>query len=120
MTITLPQLEDFFAGTRQTCDAGRSTWKIDEECRWSYFFIDRDRERLLPIADYLAPSAYEFIGTLDPDESDDNPVFYLRLDRVETHTPASLHARNTSLYGLAQQFGVLGYDGFDVGAVDGP
>jgi len=95
-------------------------WNIDDECRWSYFFIDRDREKLLPIAAHLAPSAYEFVGTLGPDESSDNPVIYLRLDRVETHTPVSLDKRNQLLYEIAARFGVLDYDGFDVGTVDGP
>ncbi|CAH0242620.1 hypothetical protein SRABI118_02757 [Massilia sp. Bi118] len=118
--VTLPMLEEFFAETRRTHASGRANWNIGDECRWSYFFIDRDREKLLPIAAHLAPSGYEFIGTLDPDEAADNPVFYLRMDRVETHTPASLDERNQLLYAIAARFGVLNYDGFDVGAVDGP
>lgn len=118
--ITLAQLEDFFTETRRTYEAGRSTWKIDEECRGSYFFVDGDRAKLLPIAEHLRFADYEFVGTLDPDESDENPVFYLRLDRIEIHSPESLHKRNQLLYDIAAQFGVLSYDGFDVGAIEGP
>ncbi|GGY36600.1 ribonuclease E inhibitor RraB [Pseudoduganella albidiflava] len=118
--ITLAQLEDFFAETRQTRDSGRANWNIDEECRWSYFFVDADRLKLLPIAEHLGLAGYQFVGTLDPDESDEDPVFFLRLDRVETHSPASLDRRNQQLYGIAAEFGVSSYDGFDVGAVDGP
>lgn len=118
--ITLAQLEEFFAETRRTYESGRSNWKIDDECRWSYFFIDRDRAKLRVIADHLESSAYEFIGTLDPDASADMPVFYLRMDRIETHSPASLDQRNQFLYGVAAQFEILNYDGFDVGAVEGP
>ena len=118
--ITLAQLEEFFVETRRTYEAGRSNWKIDEECRWSYFFVDGDRAKLLRIVGHPALSDYEFIGTLDPNPSDENPVFYLRLDRVETHSPASLDERHQLLYGIAAQFGVLDYDGFDVGALEGP
>lgn len=118
--ITLTQLEDFFDETRRTYESGRCDWKIDDECRWSFFFIDRDRAKLLPIAEHLLPLGYQFVGTLDPDEADDNPVFYLRLDRIETHSPASLDKRNQFLYGVAAQFQVLNYDGFDVGGIEGP
>jgi hypothetical protein len=118
--ITLKQLEDFFSETRRTYESGRCEWNIDDECRWSYFFVDSERAKLLPIAEHLASSAYEFIGTLDPDESDEKPTYYLRMDCIETHTPKSLHARNLFLYDVAAQFGVLNYDGMDVGAVDGP
>lgn len=118
--ITLTQVEDFFSETRRTYQSGRSNWKIDGECRWSYFFIESDRAKLLPIAEHLALTGYEFVGTLAPDESDENPVFYLRLDRIEKHSPASLHERNQLLYDIAAQFKVLSYDGFDVGAIEGP
>jgi hypothetical protein len=118
--ITFTQLEEFFSETRRTYESGRSNWTIDGECRWSYFFIDSDRAKLLPIAEHLALAGYEFVGTLDPNASDENPVFYLRLDRIETHSPASLHERNQLLYNIAAQFGVLSYDGFDVGAIEGP
>jgi hypothetical protein len=114
--ITLTQLED----TRRTYESGRSNWRIDDECRWSYFFLDSDRAKLLPIAEHLALTGYEFVGTLDPNASDENPIFYLRLDRIETHSPASLHERNRLLYNIAAQFRVSSYDGFDVGAVEGP
>jgi hypothetical protein len=118
--ITLQQLEAFFVETRATHEAGRSSWSIDDECRWSYFFVDPDREKLLPIADHMEPLGYEIVGMLDPEESDDNPVYYLRVDRIEIHSPASLYERNRTMYAIAAQFGVSDYDGMDVGAVDGP
>ena len=118
--ITLPQLEEFFENTRQTFESGRSTWRIDDECRWSFFFVDSTRENLLPIADYMQGLGYEFVGTLDPEVEDENPVYFLRMDRVERHSPVSLNELNRQLYGIADQFGVQSYDGMDVGAVDGP
>lgn len=118
--ITLPQLEEFFEATRQTYESGSSTWRVDDECRWSYFFVDTDREKLMPVATPLASQGYEFIGTLEPEPDDVNPVFYLRMDRIQRHSPVSLNKLNRELYVIAEQFGVESYDGMDVGAVDGP
>jgi hypothetical protein len=118
--ITLQQLESFFIDTRETHASGRSSWSIDETCRWSYFFVDADLNKLLPLANHMESLGYEVAGTLDPDESDDDPVYYLRVDKIERHTPQSLHGLNQELYGIAKQFGVADYDGMDVGAVDGP
>jgi len=117
--ITLLQLEEFFDDTRKSYESGRCAFRIDDECRWSYFFVDTDRERLLPIADHLTHLGYEFVGTLDPDANDENPVYFLRMDRVERHSPTSLNELNRQLYGIADQYGVQSYDGMDVGAVDG-
>jgi hypothetical protein len=118
--ITLSQLDEFFEGARRTSQSGRSTWHIDDECRWSYFFVDSDREKLLPIAAHMEHLGYEFVGTLAPEADEENPVYFLRMDRVERHSPASLNELNRQLYGIADQFGVKSYDGMDVGAVDGP
>ena len=118
--IALQQLEDFFTETRETYASGRSSWSIDDICRWSYFFVDSQLHNLLPIADHMGSLGYEVVGTLDPEESDENPVYYLRVDKVGRHTPQSLHQLNQELYGIAKQFGVQDYDGMDVGAADGP
>lgn len=92
--ITLTQLEEFFEATRQTYESGRAAWRIDDECRWSYFFVETDREKLMPVATHLARLGYEFIGTLDPEPDDENRVFYLRMDRIERHSPVSLDELN--------------------------
>lgn len=118
--ITLPQIEKFFENTRLTFKAGSADWHIDDVCRWSYFFVDADRDLLMPVAAHLQRLGYEFIGTLDPEEEDENPVFYLRMDRIERHTPASLNELNCELYNIAERFGVQSYDGMDVGGVNEP
>jgi hypothetical protein len=118
--ITLQQLEEFFEDTRQMFESGGCTFRIDEECRWSYFFVDADRDKLIPVADHMRHLGYEFVGTLDPDPDDKNPIYFLRMDRVERHSPTSLNSLNRQLYDFADQFGVQSYDGMDVGAVDGP
>jgi hypothetical protein len=118
--ITFQQLEEFFSDTRETYKSGRSSWSIDDTCRWSYFFVDPDLKKFGPVADHLETLGYEVAGTLDPEASDEMPVYYLRVDRVERHTPQSLHELNQKLYGVARQFGLQDYDGMDVGAADGP
>jgi hypothetical protein len=113
--ITLQQLEEFFAATREIHEEGRASWRIDETCRWSYFFVDASEEKLLPVADHMEALGYEVAGMLEPAEGDEDPVYYLRVDRVEQHSPESLHERNTELYRIARQFEIAGYDGMDVG-----
>jgi hypothetical protein len=44
-------------------------------------------------------------------------VYFLQVDRVETHSVDSLHTRNENLALLAYRFG-LTYDGLDVAPVD--
>lgn len=117
--ISLRQLEEFFGSTRQTRDSGLCSWDIDGLCRWSYFFVDIDRSKLLPVAEHMELEGFEVVGILDPDDRDESSEHYLRIDRLERHTPVTLHALNQSLYRIADRFGV-DYDGMDVGAVEGP
>ena len=119
--ISREDLESFFEDTRQQRDDGRMTWDIDGVCRWSFFFVDADREKLLRAGRELAAQGYEDHGLLDPSpNADEQESQFLRVDRIERHTVDSLLARNDQLYAFAEQMGLEAYDGMDVGAVDGP
>jgi hypothetical protein len=119
--ITRETIFNFFDYTRQLKRDGRTHYDIDQICRWSYFLIDADREKLTKAGRHLEQHGYEVVGLLEPTpEDDDQETIYLRFDKVERHTPDSLLARNAELYKLAADFGLVGYDGMDVGAVDGP
>lgn len=119
--ITRETIEDFFANTRRLRDEGRARFNIDSTCRWSFFFVDSDKEKLVNVGMYLEDSGYEVIGFLEPGpEDEDQETIYLRADRVEQHTVDSIMERNSQLYAVAEHFGVHDYDGMDVGAVDGP
>lgn len=114
-------LEDLFANTRTARRDGHVTWDIDDVCRWSFFFIDEDRDRLIRAGEALARAGYEVVGLLEPDAADDDQeTIFLRVDRVERHTVDSLLARNTELYAFADAHGLTDYDGMDVGAIDAP
>lgn len=115
--ITLEMLQTFFADTREKNTTANGTpWSIDDVCRWSFFFVDEDGDALLPVARHMESLGYEFIGIAEPDDDDEDPFFYLRVDKVEQHTPESLQARVESLYAIAEQFGIADYDGMDVTA----
>ena len=113
-------IEDLFANTRKLRQEGRAKWDIDGVCRWSFFFVDADRERLVRAGEALERAGYELVGLLEPDENDDQETIYLRVDCVERHTVDSLMSRNAELYSFAASHGLADYDGMDVGAIDGP
>jgi hypothetical protein len=119
--ITREMIEDLFARTRRLRTEGRVKWDIDEVCRWSFFFIDGSREKLIDAGRELEGMGYEFVGLLEPSPGDEGQeTIFLRVDRVEKHTVHSLLARNDDLYAFADRAGLQGYDGMDSGTVDGP
>ena len=119
--ITREILQDFFDNTRNLRDQGKTPFDIDDVCRWSYFFVDIDRDKLTQVGVFLEDNGYEVIGFLEPTpEDDDQETLYLRVDHVEKHSVDSLHERNQEMYSIAKQFKVSDYDGMDVGAIDGP
>lgn len=121
MKITRKQIEDLFEHTRSLRAQGRASWDIDARCRWSYFFVDSDANKLVSAGKHLEQLGYEFRGVLEPaPEDDDQETIFLRVDRVEQHTVESLLARNDELYAIARELEIASYDGMDCGAIDGP
>ena len=118
--ITVEALQEFFDRTRQLYNEGKAPFDIDGSCRWSFFFVDSDKEKLTQVGLHLENNGYEVIGFLEPSpEDEDQETIFLRADRIETHSVDSLNQRNQELYKVAEHFEVLDYDGMDVGAVDG-
>jgi hypothetical protein len=121
MAIELATLKDFFENTRRLRTDGRARFNIDDVCRWSFFFVDSDKVKLVTLAHHLEELGYEIAGLLTPNPGDeDQKTLFLRVDRVEVHSVDSLHERNAQLAEVASRFGIAAYDGMDVGAVDGP
>ena len=118
--MTRPRIEasalvEMFDNIRKQTD-----WNLAGPMRWGYFFTDPDPEKLEQAGEALAKRGYHVVGLLEPDEEDetqDQEVTFLHVERVETHTPASLHARNQELYAFADEQGLESYDGMDVGPV---
>ena len=108
--ITLQDLQDMFANMR-----AQTKWDVDGEMLWGYFFTDPDPKKLERVVAPLTRSGYHFVSL---SETDDKTTHFLHVERVEKHTPQSLHARNAEFYRLAQEFGLESYDGMDVGPAD--
>lgn len=107
--ITLEKLEEMFANMRRD-----TPWNVDGDLLWGYFFTDPDPKNLQPVAERLSTAGYRIVK-LYP--TDDGSTHFLHVERVETHSPKSLHARNAEFYALASEFGIESYDGMDVGPV---
>jgi len=105
--IPLKQLEEMFAGMR-----AQTTWNLDGDMLWGYFFTDSNPKKLEAVAQQLATDGYHVVGT---HQADSKSSYILHVERIETHKPKSLDARNQEFYALAQKFGIESYDGMDVG-----
>lgn len=53
------------------------------------------------------------------DEDEDDEYYCLHIEKAEQHSIDSLDARNKEFAALALKYGIEGYDGMDVGPVDG-
>jgi hypothetical protein len=107
MSISLEMLEEMFENMRT-----KSGWNTDDALLWGYFFTDRDPKKLGPVADHLAADGYRLVKIYP---TDDGATTFLHVERIERHTPYSLHERNAMFYALAARFGIDSYDGMDVG-----
>jgi regulator of ribonuclease activity B len=105
--MTLAQMEDMFQNIR-----AKTKWNVDGDLLWGYFFMDPQPEKLRPLGEELAAAGYRVVN-LYP--SPNGRTHVLHVEKVETHTPQSLHQRNLEFYRLADKFGVSSYDGMDVG-----
>jgi len=105
--IGLAELEDLFSRMREELDP-------DEPLNWGYVFTAPDKRRLRPVADELLAAGYLEGGLF---RTDDGRTHFLRMERIEQHSPASLHARNAELEALAMRHGV-DYDGMEAGPAE--
>lgn len=106
----LSDLETMFDNMRS-----QTSWNVDDNLLWGYFFFDPSPAKLQALAAVLEQSNYK-IANLYP--SDDETTHVLHLEKIETHSPQSLFVRNDELQQLAAQHGVASYDGMDVGPID--
>jgi hypothetical protein len=88
-------------------------WDVDSDLLWGYFFTGGDKKKLNQLAKKLVSLGYRLVK-LRPDEK--APGFWLHVEKVETHSPDTLHKRNQEFYRIADEYGV-DYDGMDVGSV---
>ena len=104
--ISLEQMEKMIRNLR-----AKTPWNVDGPLLWGYDFFDPSPAKLALLGSELQPAGYRLVG-VEPVPG--KPYQKLHVERVETHTAASLHARNQEFYSLAAKFGAT-YDGMDVG-----
>ena len=105
--IRLSQLEAMFSSMR-----AKAPWNVDGPLLWGYFFFDSSREKLQDAAKELQAANYRVVSI---SEVPGRNTLRLHVEKIEVHTPTSLHARNTELYELASKYKLVAYDGMDVG-----
>lgn len=119
MAIDTSSVDQMFADIRAETD-----WNLDGPMLWGYFFTDADPHKLKRLSDQLVQDGYRHVDifTIESDGSTDlgeaeSGVYFLHVERVETHSIWSLELRNRGLEALAARFDVATYDGMDVGPV---
>lgn len=112
--IYLEQLNEMFANIAENTD-----WDTSGDMLWGYFFTHNEPTKLEKAKDILLSKGYSFVDIYlsDKDEQDEPDVFWLHIEKVETHSPNSLDERNNELYVFSNEFGLDSYDGMDIGPV---
>ncbi len=113
-TITLEMLQKMFQSISDKTD-----WDLTGDMLWGYFFTHHEPEALAKAKDILVAEGYRFVDIYQLDEADDkgNRPWWLHVEKEETHTPATLDARNDALYLFARVHGLDSYDGMDIGPI---
>jgi hypothetical protein len=109
--ISLEALQEMFANMRTT-----PSMDVDGDLLWGYFFFSSTQAPLNTASEQLQRRGYSLVRN---ELTDDGSSYVLHVERVETHTPRSLYARNAELEALAEAHGVDSYDGMDVGPIPG-
>ena len=113
-------VESQIEGIKKIFDDARQedNWNTDEPMLYSFYFVDKDPEKLEKLGEKLDAEDYEFVGIFelgDEETEESTGEYLLHIDRVETHTPESLAQRNVEFSKLASEFGIETYDGWEFG-----
>jgi len=106
-------IEEIFAEAKR-----EDNWNTDEPMLYSYYFVDKDPDKLDSLGTALEENEFDFIGVyeLGDEETDKSTGEYLlHIDKIETHTPESLAQRNVEFAKLAEEHGIANYDGWEFG-----
>jgi hypothetical protein len=112
--ITKEQLIEMFESVTEKTD-----WNMSGNMVWGYFFTDSDRSALESVIPLLSADGYAYKDIyLAEKQSESEPdMWWLHVEKVETHSVESLYARNLAFYDFAAKHALDSYDGMDVGPV---
>ncbi|MEJ7846904.1 MAG: ribonuclease E inhibitor RraB [Pyrinomonadaceae bacterium] len=95
-------------------------WNLEGEMLYSFYFVDEDVDKLEKLGLKLEADGYDFLDifVLGDEETDESTGEYLlHIDKIETHTPETLAARNVEFQKLAEEYEIGSYDGWEFGEV---
>jgi len=113
----LEGIKEIFADAKR-----EDNWNLDEEMLYSFYFVDTSVDKLEKLGLKLEADGYDFVDVFelgDEDTDESTGEYLLHIDRVETHTPESLAQRNIEFAGLAEEYEIETYDGWEFGEVGG-
>lgn len=108
-------IEQIFATARK-----EDNWNTNEEMLYTFYFVDKDVEKLEEFGNLLEEKGYDFIGIYEAGDEETNEStgeFLLQIDKEEKHTPQSLAERNVEFSKLAAEYEIETYDGWEFGEV---
>ena len=110
------ELEAMFANI-----AKDTKWDMSQNMCWGYFFTNQSRAKLDVAARDLARMGYRIVEVYLSDKQDSDPpaLWWLHVERIETHSVESLLMRNIALTAFAKTHQLDSYDGMDVGPAGG-
>lgn len=99
----------------------KTTWDMSKDMLWGYFFTNRSRAPLDMAAKDLSRAGYRVVEVYLSDKEDSTApdLWWLHVERIETHSIDSLLKRNAELVEFAKAHHLVSYDGMDVGPVGG-
>lgn len=117
-TDTESQIE----GIKQIFAAAKKedNWNTGEVMLYSYYFVDKDVEKLEKLGLYLEENGYDFIDIFELGDEETNESTgenLLHIDKEEKHTPQSLAERNVEFSKLGTEYEIETYDGWEFGEV---
>lgn len=101
--------------------SNNTEWDLSSPLLWGYFFTDSKIENLQQSVPDLEADGYRFVKIFlsDKENPDEPDLWWLHVEKIETHTPDSLFDRNKELYQFATEHHLGSYDGMDVGPIGG-
>lgn len=111
----LEGIREIFAEAQQ-----EDNWKTDEPMLYSFYFVDKNIDKLEKLGLKLEADGYDFIDIFelgDEETEKSTGEYLLHIDKVEVHTPESLAQRNIDFQKLADEFEIEMYDGWEFGEV---
>jgi hypothetical protein len=108
-------IEELFAEAKR-----EDNWDLGGEMLYSYYFVDKDVDKLETFGNLLEEKGFDFMDIFelgDEVTNESTGEFLLHIDKEETHTPQSLAERNVEFAKLADEHGLLAYDGWEFGEV---